>query len=246
MRIILYIIFAFVFLAQNANTEAVYPDIAKLLQTVDNLRAPDEPGLKMDLAISTKQDPSPSLYIMLRRRGVGALVQAADGSQKGQKYLSTPKGYWIYVPNTRRAIRLTPLQLLRGQASVGDISRLRFSDDYDAEYSEDAISVFEDQPCWVINLTARSKNAPYASVRLLINQDTGAPVQAELLAVSGRKLKTAVYSRPEEVSGRQIIQTTTYIDAIDETKQTDVRIDSIEKAKAPSFRFRPQALQLDN
>jgi len=44
--------------------------------------------------------------------------------EAGQKMLMLQDNYWLQMPKSRRPIRITPMQKLLGEASVGDISTL--------------------------------------------------------------------------------------------------------------------------
>lgn len=53
--------------------------------------------------------------------------------------------YWLLMPKSRRPIRITPMQKLLGEASVGDISTLTWSDDYQASLEGEDSVQREDQ-----------------------------------------------------------------------------------------------------
>ena len=69
-------------------------------------------------------------------KGVGAenksLIAFADpASVKGRKMLMDGNIVYLLFPKTTNPIRLSPLQVLMGQASNGDVVRTGFSQDYD-------------------------------------------------------------------------------------------------------------------
>lgn len=226
---------------------AVEPSAGTIVSKVDTFRMPDEPNLRIGMVLESKKagkDGGASTYTSLLRDGAGTLVQANDGEQRGQKYLSTPNGYWLYAPRTKRALRLTPLQLLRGQASIGDVSRLSYADDYTAAFAERPRQTVDGVDCWVLLLRARSPQSTYASIVLAVNRATGGPVRAQLNAQSGRLLKTATFGPIADVSGYRIVKATTYIDGVDTSKTTTVRFDTVAKANTPVGLFKPQTLSI--
>jgi len=229
----------------TAASAAPGPDPAAIVRAVDSVRIPDAPNLLIRLQLKTRSgsriEPGYT-YVLRIRRGAGALVEAIDGDQRGQKYLSTPNGYWFYAPRTRQAIRLTPLQLVRGQASVGDISRMRFSTDYLAALQPDASQAIEGVAAWALTLRAKSPQATYSTVALYVSKDGQRPLRADFMSAAGRRLKTVKFGNLANVSGHRIVQDTTFIDAVDPTKSTVLHLGKVEETVTPALMFKPQAL----
>ncbi|GAB2857073.1 outer membrane lipoprotein-sorting protein [Pseudoduganella ginsengisoli] len=223
-------------------------DPAAMVAKLDALRRPSAANLKMGFTLTTTENDAQDTYRYtgLIRRDAGTLVLAEDGDQRGQKYLYTPGGYWLYAPRTRRPMRLTPLQTLRGQASIGDISRLNLADDYSAAFAAQGEAKVDDQECYVLTLTAKSPEASYASITLYVAKADQAPVQADLLAATGRKLKTLKFGGLKKVGGQNLLTTLTYIDAVNPNKRTVQQIHAVEASSTPAAMFQPQALALEN
>lgn len=239
--------FAALLMIAAAPVIAAEPSANEIVAKVDALRTPRESNLRMGMVLQSKRggsDDGVSSYTNLLRNDAGALVQAIDGEQRGYKYLSTANGYWLYAPRTKRALRLTPLQLLRGQASIGDVSRLSYGDDYTAVFAPTPRETVDGKDCWTLELRAKSPQSTYASIILHVDRTTGAPVRAELNAQSGRLLKIATFGPVTTVSGYRIVQSTTYFDGVDRSRSTTVRFNSIEKANTPVGLFRPQTLSI--
>ncbi|KQQ33021.1 hypothetical protein ASF61_13130 [Duganella sp. Leaf126] len=223
-------------------------DPTALVAKLDALRRPSAANLKMGFTLTTTENGVQDTYRYtgLIRRDAGTLVLAEDGDQRGQKYLYTPGGYWLYAPRTRRPMRLTPLQTLRGQASIGDISRLNLSDDYSAAYAAQNEARIDDQDCWVLALTAKSPDASYANITLYVRKADQLPVQADLLAGTGRKLKTVKFGGLKKVGGQTLLTTLTYIDAVNPDKRTVQQVVALDASSTPAAMFQPQALALEN
>ncbi|HYI39559.1 MAG TPA: outer membrane lipoprotein-sorting protein [Allosphingosinicella sp.] len=226
---------------------AAEPSPGAIVGKVDALRLPREANLRIGMVLESRKGTKSnggSSYVALIRAGVGTLVQAVDGEQRGQKYLSTAAGYWMYAPRTKRALRLTPLQLLRGQASIGDVSRLRYADDYTVAFADSPRQTIDGVDCWMLTLGAKSPQATYASIALAVNRATGNPVRAQLKARSGRLLKTATFGPIANISGYRVVKATTYTDGVDSSKATTVTYNSIAKAATPVGLFKPQSLSV--
>ena len=231
----------------NAAAAAV-ADPAALVAKLDTLRRPSAANLKMNFTLTTTDGGAEDTYRYtgLIRRDAGTLVLAEDGDQRGQKYLYTPGGYWLYAPRTRRPMRLTPLQTLRGQASIGDISRLNLADDYSAAFASPNELRVDDKDCWVLTLTAKSPEASYASITLYVAKADQVPLQADLMAGTGRKLKTLKFGGLKKLGNQSLLTTLTYIDAVNPDKRTVQQISAVEPSTTPVAMFQPQALALEN
>ncbi len=232
--------------ASAPSTPSVEP--AALVARLDALRRPSAPNLKMEFTLTTTDGGTQDTYSYtgLIRKDAGTLVLAVDGDQRGQKYLYTPGGYWLYAPRTRRPMRLTPLQTLRGQASIGDISRLNLADDYSATFAKISEQRIDEKDCWVLTLTAKSTEASYASITLYVAKADQVPVQAELMAATGRKLKTLKFGGLKKMGSQSLLTTFTYIDAVNPDKRTVQQISAVEASTTPVAMFQPQALTLEN
>lgn len=216
-----------------------------LIQASDRMRLPQYPSARLSMRLTTTGQGAERAYgydVASRDDGDRTLVRALDGDQKGQKYLSTPDGYWLYAPRTRRALRLTALQILRGQASIGDVSRLRFAEDYTATFQKSGDQTWDGQPCWVIALRSKSPRSTYASAVMWIRKSNGAPTHADLLALSGRKLKGVDFATPITQGGTLLVRTATYIDGVNPAKRTKVEILSVKPADNPLALYRPEGL----
>jgi hypothetical protein len=230
-------------------TSATIPgplDAKALVARVDAVRRPALPNVKMAFTLTTTDgDESSSYsYVAYARGDTGSLVLAQDGDQRGQKYLYTPGGYWLYAPRTRRPLRLTPLQTLRGQASIGDVSRLNFGADYDAVVANPSSAQVAGRDCVALALTAKSPAATYATITLYVATGTGLPVEADMMSAAGRKLKSLQFGAPVRVGAQTVITSITYIDGVDTAKRTVEQIQSIEPSDAPAEIFQPAALSI--
>lgn len=66
-----------------------------------------------------------SQYSVYSKTGIGSLVVFKSAAENGQKMLMQNDKYWMFMPKSRRPIRITPMQKLLGEASVGDISSIK-------------------------------------------------------------------------------------------------------------------------
>ena len=120
-------------------------------------------------------------------------VEMLDTRVKGQKVLLLQEAMWLFVPRTKRAIRITPMQRLMGQASYGDVASMRWGDEYiwdESTYDEVKVNNVD---AIKIGLAANRASSTYRKVMLWLNKETRMPIQAEFYLASGKLMKSARY-----------------------------------------------------
>ncbi|OCH05959.1 outer membrane lipoprotein-sorting protein [Aliivibrio fischeri] len=133
-------------------------------------------------------------YTVYTREERESLVLFNSQVEAGQKMLMLGDNYWLLMPKSRRSIRITPMQKLLGEASVGDISTLTWSEDYQGEWVESTTTELTDGQAIhseKIKLKATTKGASYFIIDLWLEQGTGFPIKADLYLRSGKMAKEA-------------------------------------------------------
>lgn len=167
--------------------------------------------------------------------------------QKGRKLLMKEQELWFFTPDLQKPTRVSMQQRLTGEVANGDIARTNFSGDYTAvlknpEKAEPkskgkAKGKGKKEPLH-LHLVAKRKDVTYAEINLWISNDKNfMPIRAEYFATSGRVLKTATFSEPKKILGRQRITKMTINDAV-VTDRSSVLVYSQhvkEKAEASLF-----------
>jgi outer membrane lipoprotein-sorting protein len=226
--------------AVSAPTE---PTPADILQQIDRIRLP-QGRFEAEIVITPSKDGvllEPGNYTVRTNGENQVLVEAKNPDQRGQKFLTTDSGIFFFAPRTKRAIRITPLQALRGQASIGDISRLHFSSDYSVTKPVSLQSACNDPACVVLELTSKSEAATYSRILLTAKRthDDWQPVTASLFLASGKLTKTLEFGHVQA----GLPPPTRYIDAINLRLETKVVFRSIKPAKFPPNMFNPRSLE---
>ncbi len=156
------------------------------------------------------------LYGYVKGYDKSMVVFKEPSSMKGRKILMIGDDMWIFIPNTKRPVRLTPSQRLFGQASNGDVAKVRFSYDYAAALNgtEMISDMTTDRECYRLGLEAKRIGATYNKIVLWVETKTFYPVKAEYFALSGKKLKTAYYSGAREIEGKTVVTKTVIYDEV--------------------------------
>ena len=134
-------------------------------------------------------------------RSLIAFVEPA--SVKGRRMLMDGNVVYLLFPRTTNPIRLSPLQVLTGQASNGDVVRTAFAQDYDV--SSLAETDRDGTPCYEFSLALKPerKDSYYAKVTLWVEKGSLHPVYAEFFT-GDRLLKKAVYRDFRSALGKQV------------------------------------------
>ncbi len=140
------------------------------------------------------------------------LVKFLNADVKGQYLLMVDNDMWIYMPNTRKPIRITPLQRLIGNASNGDVARTRYAVDYRAKLERKEI--VDGTPCYVLDLQAKTEGATYNRIEYWVAEKTFRPTKAEIYLTSGKHYKSLTFDEYEEYQGQPLLTRMTITDRL--------------------------------
>lgn len=121
-------------LSSLLSCQALAATTDQMLRHADNYRLQEGSARVMTVVRLYKNQvlDKTHLYEVYARPDRQSLVLFKSRTEAGQKLLMLGDNYWLLMPKSRRPIRITPMQKLLGEASVGDISSLRWRDDYQA------------------------------------------------------------------------------------------------------------------
>ncbi|MDX1810665.1 MAG: outer membrane lipoprotein-sorting protein [Gammaproteobacteria bacterium] len=217
-------------------------DVKSILKTADGYRQQSEDMLvktEVNLYKKDKLDKQ-SLYDVFLKSGRRSLVVFKSAGEVGQKVLMLDDKFWIMLPNTRRPMRITPLQKLLGEASVGDIATLTWSEDYDGSIidqnaSEQGVSSIK------LDLHSTRKGSSYDRIELFVTQKDYFPIKANLYLKSGKLAKEAYYESGKINNKRQVVAMT-LLDRIEKDQKTKVYYRGMENKTLPDKYYNPAFL----
>jgi len=176
--------------------------VDKLIKNADNYRLDNASAKivsKVTLYKNNLQDKTRS-YSVYTRENRESLVVFDSPIEAGQKMLMLGDNYWLLMPKSRRPIRITPMQKLLGEASIGDISTLTWSEDYQGEWlKEEQLTVTNSSGIQALVTTqqlllkAKTKGASYFTIKLWLDKKSGFPIKADLYLQSGKLAKQALF-----------------------------------------------------
>ncbi len=139
-------------------------------------------------------------------------VEFLSPREKGRHLLMLGDDMWIYLPDTSRPIRITPLERLTGNASNGDVARTNYAEDYTATYLRS--ETVEKVECHVLELNARRKGATYRRIVYWLRARDARPVKAEFYLASGKLMKTATFDQYQTIGGKMLLRRMTIYDQV--------------------------------
>ncbi len=170
-----------------------------------------------------------------------SLVRFLNADVRGQYLLMLVDDMWIYMPNTRRPIRITPLQRLMGDASNGDVARTQYARDYAPTLK--AEETLDGVPSYILRLEAKRDGATYHTIEYWVSKETLQPKKAEIYLASGKHYKTILFDTYGEVRGRVLLTQMSLFDRLREGKKTIMRFTSYIPQDIPEKYFNKDYLE---
>lgn len=140
------------------------------------------------------------------------LIKASDNASlaetleplrsKGARMLQVERNMWLTKPGLKKPIPISPRQRLTGQAAIGDIAATNYVRDYTPKLLRE--EKLNGENCYVLELTASTRQATYDRLIYWISASRGVGIQAEFNSLSGKKLKSAQfeYNNRIEIQGK--------------------------------------------
>jgi len=132
------------------------------------------------------------------------LIIFQGGKNAGRKILTVGDKMWLIVPGASNPVPITANQRLMGGASVADVARLRFAEDYTAALRPDSETV-EGKKCRVLDLTAKSPKSPFPHVVLWVDEAQKLPARVLFSLPSGKEAKDVSFTKFGKASGKTFV-----------------------------------------
>ncbi len=171
------------------------------------------------------------------------LAFVEPGTVKGRKMLMDGPTVYLLFPKTRNPIRLSPLQVLLGQSSNGDVARTGFAQQYDAAGL--GTELVDGTDCWVFDLKAKAgqQNSTYQRVKLWVEKAGLKPRAADFFGSGGTLLKHAVYADYRAVGDKSLAFKLDISDGTDPTKHTVLQYRRVGRQALGDASFRRDYLE---
>lgn len=239
-----YIVMTAIFFAVLCcSSFAQTPDAAELLKKSDESRAGwDSYGAMTTIKNYEDGKLKEEAHFEVSNKGSDkTLVKFLNADQKGQFLLVIDDAMWLYMPNTRKPIRITPLQRLMGNASNGDVARTRYYGDYEARFLREA--VLNKVPCNVLELTAKSDGATYQKIEYWLAKENTLPQQAEIYLSSGKHYKSIHYDKYISSNGKMLLAQLSITERLETGKKTIMLFSDYKPKEIPERYFNKDYLE---
>jgi outer membrane lipoprotein-sorting protein len=183
-------------------------------------------------------------YIRNTPRGNTSLLYFSEPAAiRGRKMLMDGNFIWMLFPNTRNPIRLSPMQVLLGEAANGDVARTNFSWDYDVVTSavkqREGVEVYELD----LKVKAAKRGSTYSRIVLIVEKAGLRALSGDFYAESGKLMKKVRYRDYTDWKGYQIPLTLEIQDALDQSKRTIMRYLKLADKQLPELYYRKEYLE---
>lgn len=189
----------------GGNSFADIPKLTEQLTPQEILAKSDQargngPGLKWVIQIISLENGREQTRTMdLKVKGDNSLACfTAPAKVKGRMMLMRDRNMWFIKPGLRKPVPISPRQKLMGGAANADVASTNYAEDYKIEKMSEGI--FQDQPCYLFDLTAANKKVTYDKIRYWISKKDHLGVKAEFYTKSGKMFKTATFEYNNMIS----------------------------------------------
>jgi outer membrane lipoprotein-sorting protein len=168
----------------------------------------------------------------------------APASEKGKSMLMLQDDIWIFLPRVNKPVRVPLKNRLLGEVAIGDMTRTNFSHDYDSTLSGE--ETIQGEEAYVLDLKAKSSTKAYGSIKYWVAKKDYHPIQAEYFTVSGKSLKTVVFSEFAEAAGNLRPLQAIFYDSIRKDKKSVLTFKDMTAKALPDKMFSKQSMQTIN
>ncbi len=157
----------------------------------------------------------------------------APPREKGTKMLKLGDQLWTYSPSTDRTIKISG-HMLRQSVMGSDLSYEDMMEDrrmeklYEANVSGEEL--YENRPCWILELTAKEgdEDIAYHSRKIWVDKERFVSLKEERFAKSGKLLKTTEVKSVRRIENRWVPDKVIFRDVLKAGEGTEFIIESIE------------------
>lgn len=225
-------------LAPGVPVVAEGPDAQQLLERADQFRArwPSVvTHVRIDNYDAERLQESEEFEVSIK--GESSYVRFLSVRNKGHALLMRGDDMWYFLPSASRPVRITPIQRLLGNASNGDLARLRYDIDYTAALGgEDAV---DGTRCTVLDLRAKRRGATYQRIRYAVAASDARPIRAECFLASGKLVKRAYFGELKPMAGHNVLTRIVIFDELKPAARTVMDFLSFAPRDLPDKLFNP-------
>lgn len=226
-----------------AGAAAVAEETLGELEKIDAVRAPGN-NFSFKAEVIDPKGRKLKLSVRVKDRYKSLVRYLAPPRSAGRSLLFVGRDMWVYIPGTRRVLRISPQQQLLGGFSSADIARTVYSLDYEVD-SVEQLPDIDGESARQLNLVGKKgSGAAYARIRLTVAGDESRPLAAVFFATAGdRQLRSAFFEDYRELLGRKRPMVMRIVDHTDGDSETVMRYSELSLEDTPDAWFQPSYLK---
>lgn len=218
-----------------------------LLLALDRARFLDAPATQFTAIVRSESDgkvEEAELKLAFKEIGGKSYVRIdflRPTDQAGQVFLVTPQGTYFWQPELFAPIRTSGAQAAFGDAAVGQLSGIRFADDYRV-VSQRGLRAPDGTTLIELELRALSPAVPFQTVVVAAEEGSRRPRELRLLALTGVLLYRVLLTEYAELDGDLYVRKQVVENALVEGNRTTLSIVAVSFTPLPDEAFDPSRL----
>ena len=162
------------------------PTAAELLTRVDEILSPPEFEAKLTFVSHKARGETHTYSMRLLKKGndMFRVWFLSPPDDVGQEVLRIGEDMWSYMPNLKRALKVSTKQDFQGgDFANSDVLRVALTRDYTPTIAE------QTPEQWVLDLAARNDTVTYARVKIWVRKKDNQPEKLEYYTASGKAIR---------------------------------------------------------
>jgi hypothetical protein len=213
---------------------------AALLARVDAYREFSETGFSFDFTVTGEKGSRSVMRVYLdsANRSNTSIAKYLEPRRYNRRaVLALGNSFYIYDQGMLAPVRITPREMLFGQAAAGDITRISFSFSYAVEQA-----AREGEQILVHLKALPDRGATYELVDLAVSAADYRPLRAECKGASGTVMKLIEYTGFERINGRELLTAFTITDSATKNRSV-IGLGNFRSDTLPPSSFSVEALK---
>lgn len=211
----------------------------QILRKSENYRGLNEQfsmAVRIENFQGSEKKETTAFSVLVKSNTTSMAEQTEPSAARGRKLLMIENDMWLHTPDIKKAIRISLEQKLTGETANGDIAKTNFYGDYEPKVVETTDKHIK------MDMDAKVQGTTYKKIVYYVHPKTYVPIKAEFLAVSGKLLKTAVYSKIKKMAGKDLVTEVIITDGLQKNKISRLTYLKFKKEKLDDSLFNRSAL----
>ena len=176
-------------------------EVMKLVKDIDHVIYPIECEITGELRnFQGKGRQTENRVEVLRKDDKFLAMFLSPPIQKGQKFLRNGDNMWMYLPRSKRVMRVSAKERsIGGEANNSDVMRVDLVKDYVIKHLGD--ETLNNTECYKLELLGKERKVAYNKIIYWISKEQKLPVKRELYSISGKLMKNMYFEDVKKING---------------------------------------------